>query len=176
MSDPPPSATPHDTFRDRFPRLVAQPSARAQPIATQAALRFEEPPVGRTAREARALGFVVPMPVPDDAVLDDDPLGNPPVDTASTGRHTGYAWNIPWPLLAAWFTARPEVLTVMTPAELETAHRFALAARTAEGRASARVVVAFIEAEARRREDALARAHEGALDAAVAAGADPLMA
>ena len=164
MSDLPVPAHPYrphrhgTTFRTRFPRLSEQPSPRAQPISAQAALRGEEPPEGRTAGSARAEGYVVPIHVPDDAVLEADTLGNARPDISSIGRPTGLVWRIAWWQYAAWFTARPEALGVMTPTELEATLRGALAVTLPAEVESARLVASLIEAEAHRRELALTEA------------------
>lgn len=163
MTDTPIPAYPyrphrHGTaFRTRFPRLSGQPSPRAQSITAQSALRGEEPPEGRTAGEARADGYVVPICVPDDAVLEADTFGNAPPDVSSIGRPTGFVWRIAWSQYAAWFTARPEALWVMTPAELEGTLRAALRVSNPAEAESAHRVAALVEGEAYRREEALAR-------------------
>ena len=178
-ADPPPptlTARPGTTFRERYPRLMAQPSPRAQPIMTQAGLRFEEPPVGRTARQIRAEGFVVPANVPDDAVLMTEAeyiaegACEGDVGVASVGRRTGYVMTHDIRTLAAWLRERPEMLLVMTPEELASESERALASVRLSLSLSdiasmhAGALVAYeVEREAARREALLETAERFSL-------------
>ena len=161
------------TLRERYPLLMAQPSPTITPIAAQAEARGEPVPVGKTAAEVRAAGYVVAVDVPDTATLDPrEPTNDDatPLNISSTGCETDFEWNSEAIDATEWLIEKAAVLAAMTPESIAQEHEFMLytftdAVRRAErlpvgtqffaALASVARVIGLLEAEAHRREKLL---------------------
>lgn len=161
------------TLRERYPLLMAQPSPTITPIAAQAEARCEPVPVGKTAAEVRAAGYVVAVDVPDTATLDPREAGDeaaPPLNVSATGCETDFEWSVD-PLDATeWITTREGVLASMTPESIAQEHEFMLYTFTDAAKRAERLpvgtsflatltsvarAIGLLEAEAHRREKLL---------------------
>ena len=161
------------TLRERYPLLMAQPSPTIPTMREQAEARGEPVPVGKTAAEVRAAGYVVAVDVPDTATLDPREAGDeaaPPLNVSATGCETDFEWSVD-PLDATeWITTREGVLASMTPESIAQEHEFMLYTFTDAAKRAERLpvgtsflatltsvarAIGLLEAEAHRREKLL---------------------
>jgi hypothetical protein len=160
------------TLRERYPLLMAQTSPTIPTMREQAEARGEPVPVGKTAAEVRAAGYVVAVDVPDDASLvESGDVPDERVCTATTGGAiTGIVWTRGSRSVAEWLMAYEGVLVAMPPASLVGCHddlTYALRVGVEKTRdlaagtpifetlAIVACAIGLLEAEAHRREKLL---------------------